>query len=146
MMAGNKSNALANALLDAIFQLDGFAAPPDLYLALYTSDPTDFDVGEEVDGDGYERVDISDKFTTAASGRSIANDVLIEFPEAAADWGTVTHVGVRTGDGVDPGQGGSGDGDLLWHAALDVEKPLITGDQLRFKVGNLVFGYAGSGG
>jgi len=134
-MAGNKSNSLANDMLDAIFQTGGYGAPVGLYLALYTVNPGDDDSGTEVDATSYERVDISNKFQTPASNREIKNDAEIEFPEAEESWGTVTHVGVRTHDG-DPTAG-----ELLWWAELEVEKVISAGDQLRFRIDDLTFGY-----
>lgn len=136
-MAGNKSTQLANDFLNAIFQMDGYTAPTDLYIAAYTADPGDDDTGTEIDteGTGYARVDVAVSFTTVASSREIANDVLIEFPEATASWGTVTHIGVRNAVTA---------GDLLWHANLEIEKPISAGDQLRFKIGDLKFMYQAS--
>jgi hypothetical protein len=66
-------------------------------------------------------------FAAAAAGAT-SNDAEVEFPVATADWGTITHIGIR-----DAGSGGN----LLWHGALAASKVIGTGDQLKFAVGDI---------
>ena len=102
-----------------------FTPPSTLYLALYTDDPTDADTGTEVSGGGYAR----QSFTlTAASGGASSNSADITFPQATADWGTITHVGIR-----DAATGGN----LLMHSALDASKTVNNGDTFKINAGDL---------
>lgn len=71
-----------------------------VYLGLSTADPLDDGSGiaEPATADGYARVNIG---ATSSVGWSIANGVAsnttaIEFPEAAASWGTITHWFIST--------------------------------------------------
>jgi len=96
-----------------------------VYLALYTNDPTDADTGTEVTGGSYARQSIT--FGAPSNGAS-TNSAAIEFPQAGASWGTVTHIGIR--DAVTTGN-------LLYHTALDASKTIATGDVFRIAVGSL---------
>lgn len=141
---GNFSTAVATAILNAIFRNTPYTGPTTVYLALYTTDPTDDDVGTEVptlsggDPTGYERVAVT--FTDPANngGRQCENDEEVEFPECLIDWGTITHCGLRTH--AAPGEGDT----LLAHAALATPKEIGVEDVLRFKAGRLVVGLAPS--
>ena len=41
------SNYLENALINATLRNTGYTSPTTVYLALYTTDPTDADAGDE---------------------------------------------------------------------------------------------------
>lgn len=123
---GAMSNYLENALLNHIFRNTEFTPPTELYVALYTSDPTDQDIGMEVSGGGYERQVVT--FGPPSNG-SVSNTADIVFPVATTDWGTITHIGVR-----DAASGGN----LLFRAALDVPKTIQSGDQIKILAGQLV--------
>lgn len=124
-MADNISNYLENKLLDHSLGKTSFTMPATVRLALYTSDPTDADSGTEVTGGSYARQPLT---VSAASGGATANDADIEFPVATANWGTITHVGIR-----DAGSGGN----LLWHGALAASKAIDSGDQFKIAAGDL---------
>ena len=49
------SNYLENALVNAVLRNTSYTSPATVYLALYTSDPTDADAGTEVSGTSYAR-------------------------------------------------------------------------------------------
>jgi len=119
------SNYLENKLLDHALGTASYTMPT-VYLALYTSDPTDADTGTEVSGGGYARQAVS---FNAASGGSASNSSDITFPQATADWGTITHIGLR-----DASTGGN----LLWYGALDVAKTINNGDTFEISAGDLV--------
>mgnify|MGYP001094525982 CR=1 FL=1 len=119
------SDYLENKLLDHVFRNTAYTSPASVYLALYTSNPGDDNSGIEVSGGNYARQAVT---FNAPSGGSITNSADISFPEATADWGTVTHFGI-----MDASTGGN----LLWHGALDNSKSILTGDQIIIKAGGL---------
>ena len=119
------SNHLENALINAVLRNTSYTSPTTTYLALYTSDPTDADTGTEITGGSYVRQAIT--FGAPANGTS-TNSAAVEFPQATADWGTITYVGIR--DAVTSGN-------LLFHTALDASKVINNGDIFKITTGNL---------
>jgi hypothetical protein len=124
------SNYLENALINATLRNTSYTSPSTVYLALYTSDPTDADTGTEVTGNGYERQSIT--FGAPSNGVS-TNTAAIEFPQATGSWGTVAYVGIRDA---------STSGNLLFHTALDASKAIATGDVFRVAIGSLSVTFA----
>jgi len=119
------SNYLENALVNATLRNTSYTSPTTVYLALYTSDPTDADSGTEVTGGSYARQSIT--FGAPSNGVS-TNSAAIEFPQCTSTWGTITHVGIR--DALTTGN-------LLYHTPLDVSKTIATGDIFRVAIGSL---------
>lgn len=119
------SNYLENALINGTLRATSYTAPATIYLALYTTDPTDADTGTEVSGTYYARQTIT---MGAPSNGVSTNSAAIEFPAAGGSWGTVTHIGIR--DALTTGN-------LLYHTPLDASKTIATGDIFRVSVGNL---------
>lgn len=119
------SNYLENALINATLRNTAFTSPTTVYLALYTSDPTDADTGTECSGSGYARQAIT--FGAPSNGVS-TNSAAIEYAQAGDSWGTITHVGIR--DALTTGN-------LLYHTALDASKTIATGDVFRVAAGSL---------
>ena len=118
------SNYLENALINATLRNTSYTSTT-VYLALYTSDPTDADAGTEVSGTSYARQEIT--FGAPSNGVS-TNSAVIEFPQAGGSWGTVTHVGIRDA---------STSGNLLFHTPLDASKTIAAGDVFRIAIGSL---------
>lgn len=119
------SNYLENALVNAVLRNTSYTSPAVVYLALYTSDPTDADSGTEVSGNAYARQAIT--FGAPSNGVS-TNSAAIEFPQATGSWGTVTHVAIRDADTA---------GNMLFHTPLDASKAIATGDVFRVAIGSL---------
>ena len=119
------SNYLENALINATLRNTAYTSPTTVYLALYTTDPTDADSGTEVSGNAYARQSIT--FGAPSNGVS-TNSAAIEFPQATGSWGTVAYVGVRDASTA---------GNLLYHTPLDASKTIATGDVFRVAVGSL---------
>ena len=119
------SNFLENSLIDATLRNTAYTSPTTVYLALYTSDPTDADTGTEVSGTSYARQSIT--FGSPSNGAS-TNSAAIEFPQAGGSWGTITHIGIR--DALTTGN-------LLYHSPLDASKTIATGDVFRVASGSL---------
>lgn len=119
------SNFLENALVNAVLRNTAYTSPTTVYLALYTSDPTDADTGTEVSGNAYARQAIT--FGSPSNGVT-TNSAAIEFPQATGSWGTVAYVGIRDASTA---------GNLLFHTALDASKTIATGDVFRVAIGSL---------
>lgn len=119
------SNYLENALINVTLRNTAFTAPSVVYLALYTSDPTDADTGTEVSGGSYARQSIT--FGAPSNGVT-TNSADIIFPTATGSWGTIGWVGIR-----DALSGGN----LLYHSPLDTSKTVTSGDVFRINTGNL---------
>ena len=126
MTTGAISNYLENKLLDHSVGSAAFSMPATVYLALYTSSPTDADTGTELTGKaGYAREAIT---FAAGVGGACSNDVEVSFGPAAEDWGLVTHVGLRDADVG---------GNLLWWMELTAAKAVGDGDEFTVPVGDL---------
>ena len=119
------SNYLETALINGTLRGTTYTAPTTTYLALYTNDPTDADTGTEITGGSYVRQAIT--FSSPSNGVT-SNSSAIEFPQATADWGTITHVGIR--DAVTSGN-------LLYHTPLDTSKTIANGDIFKITSTNL---------
>ena len=119
------SNYLENALINGTLRGTTYTAPTTTYLALYTSDPTDADTGTEVTGGSYVRQAIT--FSSPSNGVT-SNSSAIEFPQATADWGIISYVGIR--DAVTSGN-------LLYHTPLDASKTIANGDIFKITSTNL---------
>lgn len=119
------SNYLENALINATLRNTSYTSPATVYVALYTTDPTDADTGTEIAGNGYARQSVT--FGAPANGAS-TNSTAVEFPQATGSWGTVAYIGLRDA---------SSGGNLLYHSPLDASKTISTGDVFRISAGNL---------
>lgn len=85
------SNAVATAVLSDLFRDE------PIFLALYTSNPTGADTGSEVSGGAYARQPITFSAPAIESGKeTIKTTADIQFPVATADWGTITHIAIRS--------------------------------------------------
>jgi hypothetical protein len=119
------SDYLENAILNAVLRNTAYTSPSQVYIALFTSDPTDAGTGTEVTGGGYARQQIT--FNAPSNGQ-VTNSADILFPVATASWGTVTHIGI-----YDASTGGN----LLFHGALTTSKTISTDDQLKIAAGDI---------
>ncbi|MFY7875756.1 MAG: phage tail fiber protein [Pirellula sp.] len=119
------SNYLENALVNATLRNTSYTSPATVYVALYTTDPTDADTGTEISGNGYARQSVT--FGAPSNGAS-TNSAAVEFPQATGSWGTIAYIGLRDA---------SSGGNLLYHSPLDASKTISTGDVFRISAGNL---------
>ena len=119
------SNYLENALINVTLRNTAYTAPTTVYVALYTTDPTDADTGTEVTGGSYARQSVT--FGVPSNGTS-TNSADITFPTCTLTWGTVSHIGIR--DALTSGN-------LLYYTPLDVSKTISTGDIFKITTGNL---------
>ena len=119
------SNYLENALINATLRNTSFTSPSTVYVGLFTTDPTDAGTGTEVTGGSYARQSVT--FAAPSNGVSASN-AAVEFPQATASWGTITHIGIL--DALTSGN-------LLYHTALDVSKTIDNGDIFKIASGSL---------
>jgi len=125
----NASNYLEEAIINHFFRNGNIASPSQHFLALYISEPTDYDTGTEIQGGSYQRQQISFTAPVQSNGKATTqNNAEIRFPVATSNWGTVTHFGVCTA------QTG---GYLLAYAAVPLPKLIESGDEAKFNVNTL---------
>lgn len=133
---GNISNYLANALLNHIFGKGTYTPPTNIYVELSTTAPTD--AGTNVtppSGGGYARKQTAPSDWNMAAGRIIDNANAIEFAEASASWGTLSHFAL-----FDAASGGN----FLGWGALATPKAVDSGDTARFAAGDLNVSFTAS--
>lgn len=119
------SDYLENKILNLTLKAQVYTPPSTVYVALFTSDPTDAGTGTEVTGGAYARQ--ASTFNTATAGTtSTSADVL--FPVATAAWGTVTHIGIY--DALTAGN-------LLYSSTLTTSKAVSSGDQIKIVAGDV---------
>lgn len=119
------SNYLENAVIDAVLRNTSYTSPTTVYVGLFTTDPTDAGSGTEVSGGSYARTAVT--FSAPSNGVT-SNSADVEFPQATASWGSVTHIGIH-----DAASGGN----LLFHTVLDTTKTIDSGDIFKIASGNL---------
>lgn len=119
------SNYLENALINATLRNTSYTSPTTIYVALYTSDPTDANTGTEVSGGSYVRTSVT--FGAPSNGASLSN-ADCTFPQATASWGTIGWIGLMDA---------STSGNLLYHTALDTSKTIDSGDIFKIASGSL---------
>jgi hypothetical protein len=127
-----KSNFLRSELITGKLGTGTITEPANMYVALYTSDPTAADSGTEVTGGSYARVSTATNGTdwTASDTDTWANAVAITFPTSSAAWSSsasITHVGLRDA---------SSGGNLHWYEALTTPRTVTAaGVTLSFAIG-----------
>ena len=120
------SNYLELKLLDHSLGTTAYTAPSNVYVGLFTSDPTDAGTGTEVSGNNYSRKEAT---FAAASGGSASTNATITFDAASGgNWGTITHIGIFDA---------SSSGNLLFHGAVTTSKTIEDGDTFQISSGNL---------
>jgi hypothetical protein len=119
------SNYLENALINATLRNTSYTSPAAVYVALFTSDPTDAGSGTEVSGGSYARQAAT--FGSPSNGASTTT-ADIQFPQATGNWGTVAYFGIYDA---------SSSGNLLYHGALTASKTIETGDVFKIASGSL---------
>ena len=119
------SNYLENALINVTLRATAYTAPTTVYVALFTSDPTDAGTGTEVSGGAYARTAVT--FAAPSNGVT-TNSADVTFPTCTLAWGIVTHIGIY--DALTSGN-------LLYHTPLDASKTVDTGDIFKISSGSL---------
>jgi hypothetical protein len=139
-----QSNYLRNKLIDLYFRGVSFTAPTSLYVALFTTTPSDpgGTGGTEVSGVSYARQNLAPSTTNWAatngattttnpsSGTSgtTSNNVAINFPTAGGSWGTVVGFGIYDA---------STSGNLLFYGSLTASQVVGSGGTVSFAISQL---------
>ncbi len=118
------SDYLENALLNFTLRNTPLASPASLYVALFSAF-TEAGTQTELAGSNYARQPIT--FDPAAAG-SIASAAAVDFPTAADNWSTVTHVGL-----FDNSVGGN----LLFWSPLGTPRNVAAGKTFAIEAGEL---------
>ena len=119
------SDYLEDKLLDHVLRGTSYTSPTTVYVGLYTSDPADDNSGTEVSGGSYARQSLS---VTTASAGIVTSSADVTFPQATANWGTISHIGIL--DALTSGN-------LLMHTELTTSKTIELGDIFKIPTGNL---------
>lgn len=126
----SKSNYWKMACINAALRGIPFTPPDKLYIALYISDPTDADTGQEIAGGGYSRTEVVFTAPTIVNRRAVtSNTTDVAFPVASGDQGIAAFVGIR-----DASTGGK----LIYHGAVKKPRTILENDLIRFLAGQLV--------
>lgn len=126
----SKSNYWKAACLNTVLRGVSLTPPSKVYVALYTSDPTDADTGQEITGGGYNRVEAVFSSPTIINRRAVtSNSADVAFPIATGDQGLAAFIGIR-----DAATGGN----LLYHGAVAKPRTILENDLIRFLAGQLV--------
>lgn len=112
---------LENKLLGHVLTNTAYTSPTTVYVALYAGDP--LNGGTETTGTGYARQAAS--FSVTASAGTNTNNV--EY-NAGSDWGIVNYAAIH--DAI------SG-GNMLISTGLQTSRDIVTGDILRFSIGDI---------
>jgi len=121
------STYLENKIIDHMLRNQSYTPPTTVYVALFTAD-NGLEGGVitgEVSGGSYARQALT---LTAASDGESSNSSDITFPQATADWGTITHVAL-----MDASTGGN----VLMYSALDASKTVNNGDTFKINASDL---------
>ena len=148
------TNIMENKLIDWLLRaqaigLNGASAAAgtglaNVYVGLFTVNPSDTGGGTEVTGGSYARVTYASSLanwagtqsagsTVASSGTTgtTSNNAIMTFPTPSANWGTITGMGVFDTDTA---------GTLLFWSALTSPKTVNNGDPApTFPIGALTF-------
>jgi len=127
-MAGSKSNYLELELLDHVLGNQAYSAPANVYIALYTTAPTDAGGGVEVTGGSYARVTVTNNLTNWPSANPKLNGVAFTFTQATADWGTVLAFSIMDALTV---------GNFLYWGDLTASKSVENGDTAEFAINGI---------
>jgi hypothetical protein len=126
---GTLSNYLENKLINHLLRNTIYTRSSYIYVALYTTSPTDSKPGTEVSIEkGYARQYMGVSYAFNISGNSATNAILIQFPEATENWGTI--VGVSIMDAKT-------DGNILFWGETNNQININTGEIYRINPGAL---------
>ena len=128
------SNTAEHKVLKALLQgtdID-FRASANLYLALFTADPTESGVfTNEATFTGYSRVAVAKASGWTDGGSTFTNASLIQFPQCTAGNNTITHFALCTL---------ASGGEIVVSGALNASLNISSGIQAQFSAGSLSVG------
>lgn len=122
----SKTNYLETQLLNHVLRATPYSAPATIYVALFTAAPGEAGGGTEVAGGGYARQPVT---FTAPAPDSVSNIADVTFPVATLDWGTILAFALMDQPSA---------GNMLYYATLTASRLVLTNDQFRFPLGQLI--------
>lgn len=139
---GSLTDTWEKKILDLLFRNTAASATTpagldatNMYVALFTTTPTDSTTGTEVTGGSYARVAVDRTGTgfAAAAGTTATTNpaATVTFPAATADWGTVT------GFGICKSSAGALSTDLVFWGALSASQSVPNGTTASFSTSSL---------
>jgi hypothetical protein len=124
-----KSNTSKQMVLNFLARNQSVVQPTQLFLALYTTNPTDADTGTEINYSGYQRQAVTFGAPQLSGGAAvIANSAQIQFGVVPSAAGTIAYAGLKTA------QNG---GDLVYYGSLAATYQMNQGVQPIVPVGAL---------
>ena len=124
-----KSNTSKQMVLNFLCRNQSVNQPTQLYLALYTTNPTDADVGSEANYEGYQRQAVTFGPPSLSGGSAIIqNSAPIQFAVVPSASGAISFVALRTA---------STGGDLVYYGSLAAAYQLNQGVQPTVPIGAL---------
>ncbi len=124
-----KSNTSKQMTLNFLCRNQSVTQPTLVYLALYSTNPTDADTGTEATYAGYQRQPVTFSAPQISGGQAqIQNSALIQFGIVPTASGSIAYAGLKTAlEG----------GDLLYYGALAATYQLNQGVQPIVPIGSL---------
>lgn len=124
-----KANVSKQMVLNFLCRNQGVSQPTSLYLTLYSTNPTDADVGTEANYEGYTRQMVTFSAPQLSGGAAIIqNSAAIQFAVVPAASGTIAYAALRTA---------ATGGDLIYYGALAATYQLNQGVQPIVPIGSL---------
>lgn len=124
-----KSNMSKQMVLNFLCRNQSVAQPTQLYLALYSTNPTDADLGTEANYEGYQRQAVTFGAPQVSGGSaSIQNSAAIQFGIVPSASGTIGFAALRTA---------ATGGELVYYGSLAATYQLNQGVQPIVPIGSL---------
>ncbi len=124
-----KSNTSKQMVLNFLCRNQSVVQPTQLFLSLYSTNPTDADVGTEANYEGYQRQAITFGTPTISGGVAIVqNSALVQFSVVPSASGTIAFAALRTA---------ATGGDLVYYGSLAASYQLNQGVQPIIPIGAL---------
>lgn len=118
------SNYLEDALLNATLTATTYTSPANVYVALYSTAPTESTSGTELTGNGYSR-----QLTTFSVTSGVANSTsTTTFTASGGDWLPAVAWGVVNA---------SSSGNILYYNSLAPAQTVLDGNDLVIGTGNI---------
>jgi len=123
-----KSSFLEAAVLNHFLRNTSATSPTSVFVALFTTAPTESTSGTEVTGGSYARTAVTFGAPTG-SPNACTQSADVTFSVATADWGTVLAYAIMDA---------STSGHILYFAAVSPSKAILNGDQAKISSGSIV--------
>lgn len=124
-----KSNVSKQMVLNFLCRNQSVAQPTQLYLALYSTNPTDADLGTEANYEGYRRQAVTFGVPQVSGGSAtIQNSAAVQFAIVPSASGTIAYAALKTAE--------TG-GDLVYFGSLAATYQLNQGVQPIVPIGAL---------